>query len=170
MNVDINTAISFIDIFIGLVLIWAIYKGYKRGAIVHSISLLVIVLGIALFGSASSQISDYIQDRTTISIDNAHYYIFVILFLGTIWLSDFIANKVEQNTTSNPKAVLNIILGILISSVKYLFLLSVFLLFISQIDNSYNFISSKEKNASNLYEIVKNIAPETIRTVDFLKK
>jgi len=169
MNVDINTAISFIDIFIGIILIWAIYKGVKRGAIVQSISLLVIIIGIALFGSASTQISNYLQDRTFVQIDNAHYYIFIILFAATIWLSNFISNKVEENVSSNQRGIPNIMLGIVANSIKYLYFLSILLLFVSQLDDAYDFISSKEKNASNLYEIVKNIAPETIRTIDFLK-
>ncbi len=170
MNVEINTAISFIDIFIVIVLIWAIYKGFKRGPVVHALSLLVIVLGLAIFGSVSQTIADAINQNLTNSVENLHYYLFVLLFIVTVWLSNFIADKVEKGAGAKPKGILNIILGILASSLKYLYLLSVIFLFFYQIDNKYDIISSKEKRHSKLYEIVKNIAPATIKTVSFLQE
>lgn len=170
MNVEINTAISFIDVFIGIVLIWAIYKGYKRSPIVHALSLLVIVLGLAIFASVSRTIADAINQSLTNSIETLHYYIFVLLFSITIWLSHFIADKTEQSLGAKPKGILNIILGILASSLKYLYLLSIFLLFVSQFDEKFEIIGSKEKRHSKLYETVKNIAPATIKTVSFLQE
>jgi len=169
MNVEINTAISFIDVFIVIVLIWAIYKGFKRGPVVHALSLLVIVLGVAIFGSVSVKIADSINQGLTSSVESLHYYIFAILFLITVWLSNFISDKVEKSAGAKPKGILNIILGILASSLKYIYLLSIFLLYFSQFDSTYNIVSSKEKRRSQLYEVVKNIAPETIKTVNFLK-
>jgi membrane protein required for colicin V production len=169
MNIEINTAISFIDVFIVIVLVWAIYKGFKRGPVVHALSLLVIVLGIAIFGSASVAIADAINQGLTSSVENLHYYIFVILFLITIWLSNFISDKIEKSVGAKPKGIVNVILGILTSSLKYLYFLSIFLLYLSQFDNAYDIISSKEKRRSQLYEIVKNMATSTIKTVNFLK-
>lgn len=168
MDIKVDTAVSFLDVFIVLVLIWAIYKGYKRGPVVHASSLLVIVTGIAVFGIISISIADYIRDRATVSMDNLHFYIFAILFMATTWLSNFVANKVEKGT-SKPKGIVSIILGILASVVKYLYILSITLLFFAQFDNSYNLINSEEKRRTKFYTTVKNIAPETIKTVSFLK-
>ena len=168
MDIKVDTAVSFLDVFIVLVLIWAIYKGYKKGPVVHALSLLVIVVGIAVFGIVSTSIAGYIRDRATVSMDNLHLYIFAILFLAATWLSNFVANKVEKGT-SKPKGIVSIILGILASVVKYLYILSITLLFFAQFDNSYNLINSEEKRRTKFYTTVKNIAPETIKTVSFLK-
>ncbi len=169
MNVDINTAFSFIDVFIVLVLIWAIYKGYKRGPIVHALSLLVIVLAIAVFGAVSNSIAEYIKDRATVSMENLHHYIFIILFLASVWLSNLIGDKIEKSVGAKPKGILNIVLGIIASSLKYLYLLSIFLLYFAQADSSFNILSYTEKRETKLYKAVKNIAPSTIKTVNFLK-
>ncbi|NPA44179.1 MAG: CvpA family protein [Chlorobi bacterium] len=168
MDVEINAAISFIDVFIVIVLIWAIYKGFKRGPIVHALSLLVVVLGIAIFGTVSVSIADKINQSLTSSIDTLHYFIFAILFIAAVWLSNFISDKTEINLGTKPKGIVNIILGILTSTLKYLYLLSIFLLYFSLIDNSYNIVGSVEKRRSKLYKTVKNIAPATIKTISFL--
>lgn len=168
MDIKVDTAVSFLDIFIVLVLIWAIFKGYKRGPVVHALSLLVIVIGIAVFGIVSESIADFVRDRATVSMDNLHLYIFAILFLASCWLSNFVAGKVEKGS-SKPKGILIIALGILVSIIKYLYILSITLLFFAKFDNSYNLVGASEKSRTKLYTTVKSIAPETIKTVSFLK-
>ena len=168
MDIKVDTAISFLDVFIVLVLIWAIFKGYKRGPVVHALSLLIIVIGIAVFGIASKSIADFFRDRATVPLDNLHFYIFAILFMATTWLSNFVANKVEKGA-SKPKGFISIILGIVASIVKYLYILSITLLFFAQFDKSYNMTDDVKKRRTKLYETVKSIAPETIKTVSFLE-
>lgn len=168
MDIKVDTAVSFLDVFIVLVLIWAIYKGYKRGPVVHALSLLIIVIGIAVFGIVSESIAGFIRDRATVPMDNLHLYIFAILFMATAWLSNFVANKVEKGA-AKPKGIISIALGILVSVVKYLYILSITLLFFAQFDNSYNLVDDTEERRTKLYIAVKSIAPETIKTVSFLK-
>ncbi len=172
MDVEFDAAISFFDIFIILVLIWAIYKGFKRGPVVHAISLLILIAGIAIFGYMSEGIAEYIRERarTQENLPYLHYTIFAILFSATVWLSNFVGDKIEKGAGSKPKGILNISLGIIAGVVKYLYLLSILLLFFSQLDRSYNLVGSKEKSNSKLYKTVKNIAPDTIKTVAFLKE
>ncbi len=161
--------VSIIDVFITIVLVWAIYIGAKKDPIVHSLSLLVVIAGIIIFGYISIKIADYLTDTVNISINYLHHYIFAFLFIAIVWLSGFVGDKVEQTSGGKPKAVLSIGLGILSSLIKYIFFLSIFLLYFSQIDSSYNLLSSRSKRNSKLYEIVKNIAPSTIKTINFLK-
>ena len=168
MDVEFDAAISFFDIIIVLVLIWAIYKGFKRGPVVHAISLLILIAGIAIFGYMSEGIAEYIRERASVKMPNLHITIFAILFSATIWLSNFVGDKIEKGAGSKPKGILNIALGILASVIKYLYLLSILLLFVSQ-TGLYSKVGSKEKDNSKLYTTVKNIAPDTIKTVAFLK-
>ena len=169
MDIKVDTAISFLDIFIIIVLIWAIFKGYKRGPVVHALSLLVIVIGIAVFGYMAPQIGEFIREkvRSQNNLPYIHFYIFALLFAATVWLSNFVANRTEK-ASAKPKGIISILLGILASSVKYLYILSIFLLYFGQFDKSYEFINSEEKRRTKLYEGVKNLAPNTLKTVSFL--
>jgi hypothetical protein len=49
-------------------------------------------------------------------------------------------------------------------------LLSIFLLYFGQFDKSYEIVQSEEKRRSKLYEGVRDLAPNTIKTVTFLKE
>jgi membrane protein required for colicin V production len=168
MDIKLDTSVGFLDIFIILVLLWAIYKGYKRGPMVHAVSLLIIVVGIALFGIISENIADYIRDRATVSLNYLHLFVFAVFFLITIWISHMVSNRIEKGG-ANKKGFVNIILGILASSIKYLYILSIVLSFFSQIDKSYDVVGSKERKRSKFYETVKSIAPYTIKTVSYLE-
>ncbi len=168
MDIQLDTSIGFLDIFILLVLLWAIYKGYKRGPVIHAVSLLIIVVGIALFGIVAENISDYIRDRATVSLNYLHLYLFAIFFIITVWLSHFVMNKIEKSG-SYKKGFLNVFLGILASVVKYLYILSIVLCFFSQFDKSYDLVGSQEKKRTQFYESVKSIAPYTIKTVSYLE-
>ncbi len=169
MDVKIDTAISFLDVFIVLVLIWAIFKGYKKGPVVHAVSLLIIVIGIALFGMISNSIAEYIRDRATVSLDNLQFIVFAVLFSATLWLANFVSRKVEIAAAAKTKGIGSIALGILAGLIKYLYILSITLLFFAQFDKSYNLINTGEKSRTKLYTTVKSIAPATIKTVSFLE-
>ncbi len=166
MGSQINiSGISIIDILLVFVLIWAIFRGYRRGPIVHGLSLLIVVVGITVFGLLSTQISDFIRQRSTVSLSNLEFYVFSVLFSATLWLSNIVADKSEKAGSVSLKKPVNIILGILASCVKYLYIVSILLLFVSQ----SHILSSKQERKSRLYKIVKLTAPSTIKTVTFLK-
>ncbi|RLD50171.1 MAG: hypothetical protein DRI94_09360 [Bacteroidetes bacterium] len=166
MNTQIDiSGISIIDVLLVLILIWAIFRGYQRGPVVHSLSLLVIVAGIAIFGLLSTEVSDFINNSRSGQLNNLEYYIFGALFSATIWLSNIVADKTQKTSSASLKKPVNIILGILTSSIKYLYIISIFLLFFSQ----SGILPAKYERNSRFYKIVKLTAPATIKTVDFLK-
>lgn len=166
MDSQINiSGISIIDVLLILILIWAIFRGYQRGPIVHALSLLTIIAGIAVSGSLSTEIADFIRQRSTAALSNIEIYIFAILFSATLWLSNLVADKSEKASSVSLKKPVNIILGILTSSIKYLYIMSIILLFLTQ----SHVLSSKQERKSRFYKTVKNTAPTTISTVTFLK-
>jgi len=166
MNSQIDiSGISIIDVLLVIVLIWAIFKGYKKGPVVQSLSLLVIVAGIAVFGLLSTEISDFIQRRWSGQLNNLEFYIFGALFSATVWLSNIVADKTEKASSVNLKKPTNIILGILANTVKYLYITSIILLFVSQ----SGILPLKYEYKSRFYKTVKLTAPVTIKTVNFLK-
>ncbi len=166
MNTEINiSGISIIDVLLVLVLIWAIFKGYQRGPVVHSLSLLVVLAGIAVFGLVSTELADFINQKWRGSTGNTETYIFAVLFSATIWLSNIVADKAQSASSVNLKKPINIILGISASSVKYLYIVSIILLFVSQ----SGILPSKYERKSRFYKTVKNTAPATVKTVNFLK-
>lgn len=167
MNSQIDiSGISIIDVILVLVLIWAIFRGYQRGPIVHALSLLIVVAGIALFGILSTEVSYFIRQRSTESLNNLELYIFGSLFSATLWLSNIVADKSEKSSSASLKKPINIILGIIASSIKYLYIVSIILLFVSQ----SGILPGNQKRKSKFYRTVELTAPTTIKTVNFLNR
>lgn len=166
MNSQIDiSGISIIDVLLVLVLIWAIFKGFKRGPVVQSLSLLVILIGIAVFGLISTELADFISGKWKGNLSNSDVYIFAVLFSATLWLSNLVADKTEKSSSASLKKPINIILGVIASSIKYLYITSIVLLFISQ----SSILPLKQERKSRFYKVVKLTAPSTIKTVNFLK-
>ncbi len=163
-QIDIS-GISIIDVLLVLILIWAVFKGYKRGPVVHSLSLLVILAGIAAFGLISTELADFINAKWKGSINHLDIYIFSVLFSAAVWLSNLVADKAQSASSVSMKKPVNIILGILTSVIKYLYIVSIILLFISL----SGYLPGKYERKSKFYKTVKLTAPATIKTVNFLK-
>ncbi len=166
MNSQIDiSGISFIDVLLVIILIWAVYKGFKRGPLVQSLSLLVIIAGIAVFGLISTELADFISGKWKGSVHRLDSYIFAVLFSATVWLSNIVADKTENASSVNLKKPVNIILGIVAAVVKYLYITGIILLFVSQ----SGILPLKQERKSRFYKTVKNTAPSTMKTVSFLK-
>ncbi len=162
---DIN--LSFFDVIIFSVLFWAIYRGYTRGSIIHSVALLVLVAGTVIAAKFSYFIYDFFTMRAKIPLVNLPVIIFSILFILAVLGSHFVANKVIGNIGKTPKGMTNRVLGIFVNLVKYLFMISIVLIFIFKLDASFNFIHKKEKERTNFFYPVLSIAPSAFRVLRF---
>lgn len=167
MEVYVNIGLSFWDFLITIVLLWAIYKGYRRGAIVHSIMLLALLAGIAIAARMGYGVYNMLQDKARVPLYNMPVVIFALLFALAIVGSHLIGNKVSNNVGKTPRGFTNRLLGVAVSVVKYLFILSVALILVYKIDANYEFISRDEKQRTKLFYPVMNIAPSAFRILRF---
>jgi membrane protein required for colicin V production len=167
MEIYVDIGLSFWDFVISVILFWAIYKGYRRGAIVHSVMLLVLLAGIGIAAKLSYGIYDGVQDKARIPLYNMPVVVFGLLFGLAVIASHIIGNKVIGNIGKTPRGFTNRILGVAVSVVKYLFIISVSLILIYKIDINYEFISRDEKERTKLFYPVMNIAPSAFKILRF---
>jgi len=167
MNIYVDIGISFLDFLITIVLFWAIYRGYKHGAIVHSVALLVLLAGIGISGKLAYFIHDFMQERARVTLYNLPVIVFTILATISIIGAHFTANKVVGNIGPKPKGGLNRVLGVAVNIVKYLYMISLALIVIFKLDANFDFIHSKEKERTKLFYPVLHIAPATFKMLEF---
>ncbi len=158
---------SLFDILIVLTLGWAIYRGYKRGSIVHSVALLVLLGGVFMAAYLSYKIYGVINYRSRVQLVHLPVIIFSILYVGVVYGAHFVADKVTGNIGEDAKGRTNKLLGILVNIGKYLFMISIVLMFIFKLDATYNFISPEEKKETSLYYPVLKVAPTVFRILRF---
>ncbi len=167
MEVYVNIGLSFWDFLITIIMIWAIYRGYVKGAIVHAVTLLVILAGIAISARVAYTVFDMTQTQFRVPLYNMPVVIFGTLFTFTVFLAHFVGNKVIANLGKTALGIKNRLLGILINVIKYLFMLSIALIMIFKIDANHEFISQTEKERTKFFFPVMNIAPSIFKSLRF---
>lgn len=163
----VNLNISFFDFLIVIILFWAVYRGYIRGAIIHSVSLLVLLAGIVISAKIAYSISDYMQERSRIPLYNLPLILFGILYIGAVVGAHITTQKVIGNIGKEPKGMANRIMGVFVSITKYLYMISVILIFVYKLDSNLNFINQNEKKKTVFFYRVLSIAPTTFKILIF---
>ncbi len=167
MEVYVNIGLSFWDFLISVILLWAIYRGYRKGVIVHSVTLLVLLVGTAFSAKIGYGIFYTVQDRARVPLYNMPIVIFAILFVIAVFVSHFVGGKVMKNLGKPQLGFTNRMLGVGVNLIKYLFMISVCLILIFKLDSNYEFISKEEKARTKLFFPVMNIAPSVFRILRF---
>ena len=138
-----------------------------RGAIIHSVALLVLLAAIGISAKLSYFVYDYIQDKARVTLFNLPVIIFLLLSIPSVIGAHFTANKVIGNIGKTPKGSLNRVLGVLVNVTKYLFMISIVLIMVFKLDANFSILSDKEKERTRLFYPILNIAPSIFRPLRF---
>ena len=167
MDVDVDLHVSLFDFLISTVMLWSLYKGYVQGFIVQTIALFVLLAGVFVGSKIAMIIYYMVMDKSVVALPNFPVVVFAIMFGFIIFLSNWTALFVQKQVESVPKPMTTRILGAFFGGVKYIFIISVFLLFIERLDNTFEIIPDKEKSRTILYEPVKKFAPTLLPRLKF---
>ncbi len=167
MDIYVDIGLSFLDVIISLTLFWAIYRGYKQGAIIHSVALLVLLAGIGISGKISYAIYDYMQERARVTLYNLPVILFFLFSVLSVIGAHFVARKVTANVGGAPKGFVNKLLGVAVNVVKYLYMMSIVLIMFFKLDANFDFIHEKEQHRTKLYYPILRIAPATFKMLEF---
>lgn len=144
---------NFIDIIIALPLLWAIYKGFRRGFIVELASLIGFWLGI--WGSIhfSASLVPMLKKHFQASSSSLTLLAFLLTFLLIILLIYLLAKLIQKAVESMAMGLLNKLAGALFGLLKSAFVISVFIYALG------SHISISQKKDSILYTTLGKIAP-----------
>lgn len=164
---DIDLHLSLFDFIIVSVLIWGIYKGYLQGYIVQTIALFALLAGTYIAAKLSMGFYNLMVDRSETAIPNLPVVVFSVLFGFVLFASNYVALYILKQVASVPKDMYAKFLGSFFAMVKYLVIISVFLVFIKRIDNNYGIVTEREKERTLLFQPVSKLAPTIIPTLKF---
>ncbi|PCH52895.1 MAG: colicin V production protein [Flavobacteriaceae bacterium] len=155
------------DIIIAALLIFGFIRGLLKGLFVEMASLVALIAGVygAIHFSyfVSNLLVEYVswEKRYITIISFAITFAIIVLFIG---LLGKLFTKIADFASLG---LLNKLFGGIFGMLKIGLILSVILLIFTKLNNTIPFISSEQKEASILYEPVKNLAP--ILFPNFLK-
>lgn len=160
---------NYIDIILAIPLLWAIYKGFRKGLIIEIASLVALLLGI--YGSIhfSDYVSDYLKTSFHLKTAYLHVISFGLTFILIVIIVYTIAWLIEKLVDLVALSFVNKLAGSLFSLIKMAFILSVILYFINTLDSKKTFISESKRNSSVLFVPVSNLAITFIPAINNIK-
>lgn len=148
---------NYFDIIAGLILIFALIIGFKKGLIIELASLVALVIG--LFGAI--KFSDVTANYLSRYFESNH--LGLMAFIGTFILIviavHLVAKVVDKLVSAVALGPINRILGALFSLLKYAFILSVMIAVIDSFDSNSKLMPEDQKEKSKLYGTISAIAP-----------
>ncbi len=148
---------SFLDIVLGLLLLYGLWKGLKNGLFVEIASIIALVAGIygAIHFSyyAGNYLSQNMEwDERYINIA-AFVITFVIIVLAVHLLGKFLTKIADFAMLG----LLNKIAGALFGALKVAVIVGALLVFIDRANNSLGLVKNETVQQSVLYEPIKEI-------------
>ncbi|MEM1257046.1 MAG: CvpA family protein [Bacteroidota bacterium] len=148
---------NFLDIVLGILLAWGLYKGLANGLFVELATLVALIAGI--FGSIhfSYIAGDYLSQNMEW---NPHYIkitSFIITFIAIVLLVHFAGKLLTKIADFAMLGLLNKIAGGIFGALKVAIIVGALLVFFEKATASFNFVNEETRKESMLYQPVRDI-------------
>ena len=145
---------NFIDIITLVALVWAVVSGWRSGFASQLLGLLGIVLGVVLSVRYGAAVGAMLHIDARFSVIAG----FLITFVATLVVATFFAKLVSRVLSSVGLGWVNTLLGILLSVVKGLLVLSMLYASLYALNADLPFIEPRYFNNSLSFDIVRQCA------------
>ena len=150
---------NYIDIIIGLLLLFAAIGGYRKGLISEIISLAALILGIWGAINFSYIVTDFIRENFGSDYKNLNIISFIITFIFIVIIIHLAGSLVGRLMEIVIPGFLNKLAGATFGVLRTALILIIILIAVDKIDNNLQIISPQKKAESQLYSPVRNLAP-----------
>lgn len=148
---------SFLDIVIGILLVWGLYKGLKNGLFVEIASLIALIAGIYGAIHFSYLAGYYLNEKVNWSETYVKVAAFLITFFLIVVAIHFAGRFLTKIADFAMLGLLNKIAGGIFGALKTAIILGALLIFFERLTSSFNFVDEETKKSSIFYEPVKEI-------------
>lgn len=151
---------NIIDIVLGVILIFAFYKGLTKGLFATLASLVGLIAGVYGAIYFSHYAANYLVEITDWTEETINLASFAITFLIILIAVSLVGKALTKIADFAALGLLNKLLGGVFNALKIAFIVSVIFMFINASKNMSGLIISEEKKESSiLYEPVAMLAP-----------
>ncbi len=156
---------SFLDIILGLLLAYGLYKGLKNGLFVEIASLIALIAG--LFGAIhfSYIAGDYLHEHMQWDERYINLTAFIITFIVIVIVVHFAGRFLTKIADFALLGLVNKIAGGLFGTLKVAIILGALLVFFDRVNSSVGLIKNETMEESVLYEPIKEIGELVFSTV-----
>lgn len=158
---------TWFDIFIYIVIVYCVFKGYKTGLIKQLATLAGLVAAAILSGQISSILLPILQGKSH-SSDYILAPISYMLAFALIMLAFYLLGTLIQGIIEAAKmGTLNRLAGVGLCLTKWILAISIVVNLISKIDSRHYIISDDTISKSKTYKYVQPLAPHIVPFLKF---
>ncbi|MEO6612472.1 MAG: CvpA family protein [Chitinophagaceae bacterium] len=148
----------FLDLFFAVILLLAVWKGYRRGLIVGLFSLGAVIIGLAAAMKLSAVVAGYIGKAVKLSDEWLPVISFIVVFIIVVLLIRLGANAIEKTIEVAMLGWVNKLGGIVLYVVIYTVVFSVLLFYAEQV----KLLQPETISQSVTYPYVQPLGPKVI--------
>ncbi|MRT94438.1 CvpA family protein [Ancylomarina sp. 16SWW S1-10-2] len=149
---------NILDIFIGLPLIYALYKGFTKGFIYEAATLAALILGVYGAIHFSDFTAEVIQDTFKYESQYMEYISFIVTFIVIVIGINLIGRIIDKLVEAVALGFVNRLFGLAFGLLKGVILLSIIIHLLNYVNDKLNFISQEKKAESLLYEPMSTVS------------
>jgi membrane protein required for colicin V production len=158
-----------VDLVFAILFLWAAYRGFTKGFIVQLATLAALLLGVLGAVLFSDFTSGLIIKNFEVSGQYLPIISFALTFIAIVIAVHLLAKALNKLIDAIALGIVNRLLGVIFSVLKYAFIISIVLVLINKVDNKYNFIPDETKKESLFYQPLSNFAPMVFPYLNFDK-
>lgn len=149
--------VSFIDIVLGLLLLYGLFKGIKNGLVIEIASILALVAG--LYGAIhfSYIVGNYLASQWDWNERTMSLASFIITFFVIVIAVITAGRLLTKIAEIAMLGLLNKIAGGLFGALKVAIILGAMLIFLESVNKSLKLVNEDTKAESVLYEPIRNL-------------
>ncbi len=156
---------NYIDIILGVLLLWGLIKGFSKGLFSSLASLIALVVGIYIAVHFSHITGAYLEQYVDWQEGVVKLIAFAITFILIIILVSLAGKILTKIADYAALGILNKILGGAFGILKMAFIASVIIIFVEAVNRNITIIKEETLNSSLLYDPVRKLAPMILPNV-----
>lgn len=156
---------NVIDIVIGVILLFGLVRGFMKGFIVELASLIALVLGIYGAIHFSYFAVDFLNNYFSWDEEYIKLAAFALTFLLIVIFILILGKLLTKLVGFIALGIVNRILGGVFGALKYVFIISVLLMFLNAYNKNITFLDDEKVENSVLFKPVERLAPMVLPPV-----
>ncbi|MCG6190209.1 CvpA family protein [Maribellus maritimus] len=150
---------NYIDIILGLLLLFSAIGGFRKGLIAELASLAALILGIWGAIEFSDITSEFLIENFNLQTEHLNIISFVVTFVVIVVLVHIVGNVVNKLVDTVMLGFVNRLAGLVFGVLKSALILSIILVVFDKVDDDIEILSREAKAESRLYEPIRSFAP-----------
>lgn len=158
---------NYVDMFVVVLLAWAVFKGATRGLVMQATTLAALVLGV--FGAVkfSGFTARLISDHFNVNAEYLYLISLALTFIAVFFLIHLAGKSIEKFLEVIQMSLLNKILGVIFGLCKMVLIIGIILAYLDRLNYRIPFLPEGTRENSIFFMPLTNLAKEIFPGLEY---